>query len=437
MQRVAFLHIGLPKTGSTSLQSFLTRNRARLRRQGLYYPSSLGRSAHWRLGAYALPWKPRDSEASAARPLHERLGLRSREDWQTFCTAVEEKLDHELQSLDSNVDRVIFSNVQVYSLESGQPGLERVRDLLQRFFEEVRVVVYLRRQDERLASAYSTALERGVHAPIDNWAAHERDWSMDYGRVLADLAAAFGDEALMPRLYRRDLWPEGDLFRDFAAVVGLDIGPNFVRSRDQNVSLDVTSQEVLRRLNLLLPLAGSNAENWGRSTFVTCLSEQSEGKGRGLAPRLRDSLLKRYAVSNEAVRQAWFPELDSLFPLDVGTSEQTEEGWTHLHADQVMERLASLLPRISLDRMDMTAQGLRHQGLDEQALDGFQRVLQQDPTRAQTRLQMVQLLLDMGQLEAAAGELPILRDQVDALGDQGLRDVKALETRLKSLKAEA
>lgn len=435
MQRVAFLHVGLPKTGSSSLQSFLTRNRARLRRQGLYYPSALGRPAHWRLGAYALAWKPR--EEAAARPLHERLGLKSHEDWQGFCAQTEEKLAQELGALDDKVESVLFSNVQVYSLESGQPGLARVNALLRQHFDQVRVVVYLRRQDERLASAYSTALDRGVHTPIDIWAGYERDWAMDYSRVLADLAEVFGEEALIPRLYRRDLWPEGDLFKDLGRVVGLEIGSDFVRPPDQNVSLDVVSQEILRRLNLLLPLSGSNAENWARSSFVASLAARSQGKGRPLSGQVRETLRARYEASNEAVRQAWFPAQSSLFPEGERSSAEAEEEWTYLHADQVLDRLADLLSRVSLDRMELQAEALRHQGADTKALRAFERVLELDPGRVGTRLQVVELLLDAERLDAAASQLRALRDQIEMLDDQALRDVRALETRLKSLRAQA
>lgn len=35
-----FLHIGMPKTGSTALQQFLTDNRSQLKQQGFYYPKS-------------------------------------------------------------------------------------------------------------------------------------------------------------------------------------------------------------------------------------------------------------------------------------------------------------------------------------------------------------------------------------------------------------
>lgn len=437
MKRVAFLHIGLPKTGSTSLQSFLTRNRARLRRQGAYYPRCLGRTAHVRLGAYAVAYRPREEGPAAARPLHERLGIRSQDDWQAFCAETEDKLDQELQSLDGKIDRVLFSNVQVYGAESGQPGLERIKALLRRHFDQLRVIVYLRRQDERLASAYSTALERGVHTSIDQWANHERDWSMDYVRVLADLAAVFGKEALIPRLYRQDLWPDGDLIMDFAQVVGLNVEADFVRPSRENASLDMISQEMLRRLNLLLPPAGSNLENWGRSAFIARLNKQSEGKGRALSDQLRHRLLERYAASNEEVRQAWFPKQSSLFAADEGPSELPEEGWIYVHADQVLERLAKLLPEVSLDRMELQAQGLRYQGQDEKALDLFMRVLELDPGRGSARLQVVALLLDGKRLDAALAELQRLRDQSDNLGEQGRRDLKKLETRLKELRAKA
>lgn len=37
-----YVHIGLPKTGTTSIQEFLFANHAQLKQQGYLYPVSLG-----------------------------------------------------------------------------------------------------------------------------------------------------------------------------------------------------------------------------------------------------------------------------------------------------------------------------------------------------------------------------------------------------------
>jgi hypothetical protein len=42
-ERVAYIHIGLPKTGSTSLQAFFRANRDILDERGIIYPDTTGR----------------------------------------------------------------------------------------------------------------------------------------------------------------------------------------------------------------------------------------------------------------------------------------------------------------------------------------------------------------------------------------------------------
>ena len=51
MKPAGFLHIGLQKTGTTSLQQFLYDNNDKLKQKGFYYPNSLGHVNHIYLAA--------------------------------------------------------------------------------------------------------------------------------------------------------------------------------------------------------------------------------------------------------------------------------------------------------------------------------------------------------------------------------------------------
>ncbi|HEX5860251.1 MAG TPA: hypothetical protein VFY58_00315, partial [Nocardioides sp.] len=49
-RRAVVLHIGMGKTGTTSIQGWLHRNRERLAERGILYPASPGERRHVRLG---------------------------------------------------------------------------------------------------------------------------------------------------------------------------------------------------------------------------------------------------------------------------------------------------------------------------------------------------------------------------------------------------
>ncbi|HHY1340405.1 TPA: hypothetical protein ACV09T_001846, partial [Campylobacter jejuni] len=45
----AYIHIGTPKTGTTSIQKFLTLNREILKQNGYYYPNAFDEKEYWYL----------------------------------------------------------------------------------------------------------------------------------------------------------------------------------------------------------------------------------------------------------------------------------------------------------------------------------------------------------------------------------------------------
>ncbi|MEO1293302.1 MAG: hypothetical protein AAFV62_10800, partial [Pseudomonadota bacterium] len=75
------LHIGAPKTGSTSIQHFLSDNAGALAERGDLVPEAVGRVSHWALSLYAGSVWRRDSlrRAHSLRnqiaPLGQRAGI--------------------------------------------------------------------------------------------------------------------------------------------------------------------------------------------------------------------------------------------------------------------------------------------------------------------------------------------------------------------------
>lgn len=49
------LHVGMGKTGTSSVQFFLRDNRERLREMGVLFPASPGNARHTRLGLFVKP----------------------------------------------------------------------------------------------------------------------------------------------------------------------------------------------------------------------------------------------------------------------------------------------------------------------------------------------------------------------------------------------
>ena len=84
LARRVILHIGLPKTGTTYLQTLFAANRSALAEQGIYYPGGPGEPSEY-MAAYDL----RGQRARGARD-HRQVGQ-----WDALCAAV--RLRHRCQ----------------------------------------------------------------------------------------------------------------------------------------------------------------------------------------------------------------------------------------------------------------------------------------------------------------------------------------------------
>src|SRR6266581_2143274 len=75
--RQVILHIGLPKTGTTYLQTLFAANRSALAEQGIYYPGEPGEPSQ-----HMAAWDLRGQRARGARDIRQ-VGQ-----WDALCTAV-------------------------------------------------------------------------------------------------------------------------------------------------------------------------------------------------------------------------------------------------------------------------------------------------------------------------------------------------------------
>jgi hypothetical protein len=150
MTRRAILHIGTEKTGTTTLQHFLSTNRKELAARGFLYPRFCGAVNHTGLAVFALDPARRD-------PIEEPFGVRSEADVAPFRARLREAARLEL----ADGATAIFSNEHCHSRLTHVGEVACLKALLDEFFDDVQICVYLRRQDQLAVSSYSTHLKAG------------------------------------------------------------------------------------------------------------------------------------------------------------------------------------------------------------------------------------------------------------------------------------
>lgn len=262
----------MPKTGSSAIQRFFARNRAVLPALGVHYPRSSdavagGSDGHDDL---VLSWRHLHTTGAA----HPGLGA-----------------PHDV--LDRYSARAIKRRVTVLSAEelsTEDAGIATLFAPLRDRFD-LRVIVYLRRQDEWALSSYreeamraETAALHGLPDWLDDTRTRRR---MDYAAMLDAWAAVVGTDAIRVLRYPH----ETPILNSFVRAAGLPAAVLALPFHAKRVKESVSDEVLLARL----------CELGGVAQRPT------------LDQAARDALMARYRGSNGTVCRRFRPELDQLF----------------------------------------------------------------------------------------------------------------------------
>ena len=224
MSKKVFLHIGMHKTGTTALQIFLFKNEAKI--LNYHYPS-VGRPsrASIRYGHHDLPW----SLLNRVEPAPDVM-------WR--------QLLNEIKS--AHAENIVLSSEEFDGLRSVQIGEMRryLSDL------DVKVIVYLRRQDEFVQASYSTTVRKGKTVlPFDAYLKRIMG-KLDYYKLLMRWADDFGKENVCVRVYSKERLVEGDTIKDFCSQIGIaSLDGLFLPGKAINRGLPRNVLEIMRLIN--------------------------------------------------------------------------------------------------------------------------------------------------------------------------------------------
>lgn len=251
MDKLTTLHIGTTKTGSTSIQSFLARNRAQLATKGVIYPKALGAANHNTIPVY-LQGKWVDNGLQA------RQNIKTADDYAIFKEELPGKLIAEVGEL--NPDHFIVSNEHMHSRCFKPSHFKRLKKLLNPVLTDrkIQVIVYLRPQIAHVVSLYSTMLGHGLTATLDEFILSKMSGrSHDYFnfRVLLDAwTDAFPEAAFFVRPFADVAAREHGVLTDFLELTQLaKFAGDMTFEPRRNESLGTWPAETLRQLNALNP----------------------------------------------------------------------------------------------------------------------------------------------------------------------------------------
>lgn len=230
MARRVYLHVGLPKTGTTYLQTILWHNKDELREQGLLLPGFGPRQHLWASAVVREEPDLTRRHADAPRAWDVLVGQTNAWDG----TAV---ISHEF-----------------FAAASTEQARRAVADLTG---AEVHVVLTARDTVSLVTARWQEHVKNGATTPIDGYPVSEEtspqdawDWgTLDVADVLRRWGSAVPAEHVHILTLPKPTDPRETLWLRFAELLGIDAGRCDASASQANESLGVVEVELLRRVN--------------------------------------------------------------------------------------------------------------------------------------------------------------------------------------------
>ncbi len=200
MEKTLYLHIGTPKTGTTSIQHFCYNNREILLEKGFLYPDFPF--------VYANKGKYRNGLFLEA-VFCDKEGVRQREqEEENFIKGLQM-----LKELFKTHNNIILSDEGIWTAcfnrKRGRPLMRRLKEEAEEAGYNIKIIVYLRRQDDFLLSWYNQIIKHNITSKntltweeyFDNYNKYIK---LDYFNCLKKLEHIFGKENIIARRFDKN-----------------------------------------------------------------------------------------------------------------------------------------------------------------------------------------------------------------------------------------
>lgn len=266
--KTLYLHIGTPKTATTAIQLFCAHNQQVLNSYGYTYPDFGNRYAHvgrWRNAHFLV--------GEVRRRVKER-------EFEKEDQVIDECFS-KIYELFQQYDNIILSDESLWLDEFRCKGRlwSRIKKEIEKDIFTVKIIVYLRRQDEFVYSRWNQQIKAAVGLISNNyvykWEEMLEKFSylkIDYYGMLENIANYVGKKNIIVRPFDRKKFYRGSIYADFLKVIGLEYSDQYMIAQETpNVSLTKNNVEIKRILNGL-----PNLNEYSNDVFRVCLTQCSE-----------------------------------------------------------------------------------------------------------------------------------------------------------------
>ena len=315
------IHIGSEKTGTTSIQNFMSANRKILESQGIIYPEiGFSKTAHFSLVA---PFHPLDNNGKGLEFAPEE-SYDPKEEWSNIKCL-----------FDSHESVTVVVSAEHFSSRLKEKGISALKETVDWACPDVEVLIvyYVRRQDKYFQSWYSTHIKAGGTLPLKK-AYNMRlgqHWFYDYYHIACAWESEFGENSVKVIPFEKEQL-EGGLINNFCSIFGVFPDERFdFKVKDSNESWSFKFLQFARLVNVhnqMSPIPN-------RFKLLNEFSAYFEKKQTDfLSPEEANVVIERYAASNVKLAEKFLGrESGDLF----FSSYVDPEGWEEPQGIRVVD----------------------------------------------------------------------------------------------------
>lgn len=298
MNRTCYLHVGSPKTGSTSIQNWFRANRQVLEKKGILYPG--GEKRHQAILSKFLD----DPMGTRFHWLNQRTTL---EDIRTYDENAVKKMYTDIRN--SPAERILISN-ELFVTKGRHLDFRRLKQHLSGHFDRVVVIGYVRDPLKALVSRSQEQIKSGVRT-------YEAVAKSPYPiplEVFDVLLEVFGAENCLIRNFDEIRGAGVNIIEDLVHLIDpeLELGPD-MEFKQVNASLSLEAALVMSGLNSKYRVYNNKKSRHVRIADLRSIGATGFALPGETIQKVRPQLLAQYAyLNNELGMNFPVPDFDAI-----------------------------------------------------------------------------------------------------------------------------
>ncbi len=357
----AIVHVGVHKTGTSSIQRVMRRYRSRLLEQGFLYPGFAPNHYDIHTAFCSNPLRYHMVRGRGLKTLEEVDELRAR-----VLGSIEQELG------DSKAPKLLLCSEDIHMLTAEELG--RFRAWMEGIgVGGATVFIYLRDHISFWESQVQQSVKGGSVLDLRQ-EAHALSKMRLYRRHMEALSEVFGHDNVNANVFAPGHLEGGDVIVDFAGKIGLDLeGMELVRA---NESFSRDAMLFLNEMNRRIVTYGEHGRSLLRDGLLESLRTHKGDKFRADRPTA-ERIVERSAEDRAYLAEHWFEGADPLGEVMAGTVAKLDP--------EAGEEPATPDPSATLDVVEHVYRGLKEENLrlsaDRFRLKGLMK-REEDPKRS-------------------------------------------------------